>query len=547
MSDIYTSVSPRRGTPQTEQADERQVRNSAGGFTFTLSPIDQLRRFLILGTDAGTYYTDARALTKENAKVVIALCSGDKPLHRRVVDEIVEVSTSGRAPRVNPAIFALAIACSHGSAEARSYALGNLSRVCRTGTHLFTFATYVEQFRGWGRGLRTGVGAWYLDKDVDRLAYQMVKYRQRDGWTHRDLLRLAHPHTDDPDRKVLFDWVTKGTDGSDEELAALPNVVLGYERSKGATNLPALIERYDLPWEALPTEALTKPEVWGTLFETGNLPLGALIRNLPRLTNLGLLPNRGGLTTEVEAMLVNTESLRRARIHPVQMLIAQRTYAAGRGERGSSTWMPNRRIVDALDAGFYSAFGAVEPTGKRFLLALDVSGSMVTRLASAPITAREGSAAMALATMNIEQDCDVVGFTAGTVNRNTRTAWGFRREGALTPLDVSPRRRLDDVIASISGLPFGRTDCALPLVWAKEAKRAYDAVVIYTDHETWHGSVHPHEALRQYRQAMGLDTAFIVVGMTSTGFSIADPSDPRSLDVVGFDASVPSLISGFVK
>jgi 60 kDa SS-A/Ro ribonucleoprotein len=539
VTDIYTSVSPRRGTPQTEQADPRQVVNSAGGFTFTLSPIDQLRRFLILGTDAGTFYVDAKALTKDNAKVVIALCSGDDALHKRTVDEIVEISTSGRAPRANPAIFALAIAASIGSAEAKRYALSNLGRVCRTGTHLFTFATYVEQFRGWGRGLRAGVAEWYLGKDVDRLAYQMVKYRQRDGWTHRDLLRLAHPETEDPDRKALFDWVTHGT-----ATGPLPLIVHGYEAAKVASPhaLPSLIEQYDLPWEALPTDALTRPEVWGTLFETGNLPLGALLRNLPRLTNLGLLPNSGGLTMEVAAMLTSTELLRRARIHPVQMLIAQRTYAQGHSEKGSSTWSPNRKIFGALNDGFYEAFGAIEPTGKRFLLALDISGSMGGRMANLPLSAREGSAAMALTTVATEPECDVVGFTSANGAR-------WSQGTALVDLNsrVDPSRRLDDVIASISGLPFGRTDCALPLVWAKEAKRAYDAVVIYTDNETWHGQVHPHEALRRYRERMGLNTALIVVGMTSTGFTIADPSDARSLDVVGFDTSVPGLIADFVR
>ena len=58
------------------------------------------------------------------------------------------------------------------------------------------------------------------------------------------------------------------------------------------------------------------------------------------------------------------------------VLVAQRTYASGRSAAGSGEWTPNRWIVDALDAAFYAAFAAVEPTGARTLLALDVSGSM---------------------------------------------------------------------------------------------------------------------------------------------------------------------------
>ena len=70
--------------------------------------------------------------------------------------------------------------------------------------------------------------------------------------------------------------------------------------------------------------------------------------------------------------------MRKARVHPIALLSALRTYAAGRGVRGKHTWTPVGQIVDALDAAFYTAFENVEPTGKRLLLALDVSGSMTS-------------------------------------------------------------------------------------------------------------------------------------------------------------------------
>ncbi len=39
-------------------------------------------------------------------------------------------------------------------------------------------------------------------------------------------------------------------------------------------------------------------------------------------------------------------------------------------------WEPHPEIKRALDKGFYNAFRNVEPTGRRFLLGVDVSGSM---------------------------------------------------------------------------------------------------------------------------------------------------------------------------
>ena len=156
MADALRTYSTRR-TPQTRPANPRQSRNRAGGYTFTVTPQTALRRFLILGVDSGTYYARPPELAAQNAELLLQYATDD---HRGLVDTIVDVSTSGAAPKPNPALFALAVAASHGTTDEKTYALAQLPRVARTGTHLFTFSRYVEQFRGWGRGLRRGVAAW---------------------------------------------------------------------------------------------------------------------------------------------------------------------------------------------------------------------------------------------------------------------------------------------------------------------------------------------------------------------------------------------------
>jgi 60 kDa SS-A/Ro ribonucleoprotein len=80
---------------------------------------------------------------------------------------------------------------------------------------------------------------------------------------------------------------------------------------------------------------------------------------------------------------------------------------------------------------------------------------------------------------------------------------------------------------------------------ALKNKIPVDKFVIYTDSETWFGKVHPYKALQQYRDKMGINSKLIVVGMTSTNFTIADPSDIGMLDVVGFDTGAPNIISTF--
>ncbi|HEY7036301.1 MAG TPA: TROVE domain-containing protein, partial [Thermomicrobiales bacterium] len=184
-----------------------QVRTHEGGVAFAVDKWTRLARFLTLGSDGGTFYVGEHELTADNARVV-ADCLDEDPA--RTVAAIVAVSEAGRAPKQEPAIFALALAAAHADPAARREALAVLPRVCRTGTHLFHFAAYVASLRGWGRGLRRAIGTWYAAKSLDELAYQTLKYRQRDGWTHADLLRLAHPKTDDAGRNALYKWIVDG-------------------------------------------------------------------------------------------------------------------------------------------------------------------------------------------------------------------------------------------------------------------------------------------------------------------------------------------------
>ena len=535
MGDPLATISTRT-TLQAERADPRQERNHAGGYTFTIDPMAQLRRFLVLGTTGGTYYQGERELTRDNADMVLELA---RTRGEDVVAEVLAISVGGRAPKQNPALFALAAVSGLGDLEARRAAHAALRQVARTGTHLFTFVGYAEQFRGWGRGLRRAAASWYLDRDVDSLAYQLAKYQQRDGWSHRDLLRLAHPKTGEPARRAAFDFACGRASSTGERPPMLDAFMWAQTADSSAATVRLVREHRGLSWEMLQSEHLADPDVWRVLLDNG-LPMTALLRNLPRLTRLGILDRPSTHRDLVVAQITDPERLKKARVHPVNVLIALRTYASGRSLRGESTWTPAPQITDALDAAFYAAFGAVEPAGKRTLLALDVSGSMgMSTISGLPITPREASAAIAMVTMATEPDATAVGFTTGGRH------YGWTGESELTPLDLSPRRRLDDVVRSISNLPFGGTDCALPWTWALENGVEIDTIITLTDTETWAGPVHVHQAQRQYRERTGIPARSVAVGMTATRYTVNNPADPLGLDVAGFDSAVPQLIGDF--
>ena len=537
------------GTPQSAPLPGTdQVRNSAGGYAWAVSEWEQLRRFLILGSEGGSYYASTQTLTLENANNVLKCIESDG---LRMVQEVVAISEGGRAPKNDPAIFALALAASLGNDATRKAALDALPRVCRIGTHLFTFAEFVNGMRGWGRGLRRGVAGWYQAKQARRLAYQVVKYRQRNGWTHTDLLRLAHPNPNDEVQGAIYKWVTRPDEVDWTDTLAAPEhealaFIWAFERVQKAEDLKTvlqLIAEYDLPREALPTQWLKEPEVWAALLE--KMPMTAMIRNLATMTRVGLLTP----ISEAERIVVNrlhdAERLHKARVHPIAVLSALRVYGLGYSLRGKAgrwgymyrraqgpEWTPTPRIMDALDEAFNLAFKSVAPTNKRILLALDVSGSMAAgMIAGVPgLNPREGAAAMAMVTARTEPNYGVISF-----------------QDTIRPLNISARMRLDAVVEATSRLPFGATDCAQPMLYALQNRVKADAFVIYTDSETWAGNIHPAEALQQYREKTGIPARLIVVGMVSNGFSIADPNDAGMLDVVGFDTAAPTLMADFMR
>lgn len=552
---VYGSFSTKT-TPQSKPVPGLdQVKNAAGGYAFKLSDPKRLERFLILGTEGGTYYVGELELTRENAECV-ARCLATDP--KGTIDMIAEISDQGRAISNSPALFALAMATSTDfvkSPEDRRYAWSKLSTVARIGTHNFEFAGYREQFGGWGTMAREHESAWYNDMPLGKLAYQAVKYQSRYGWSHGDILRLAHPKPQDNLRDWLYKWIVGRKDPYPaNEDGVIPDLMIIWafeqvKKAETAKEIVKLIEEYGLPREAIPTEWLNDESVWEALLMSGKgMPLTAMIRNLGKMTSIGLLhTNLDNSVKFVADRLGDADYIKHSRVHPMTLLIAQAVYEQGHGERGHLSWSPVGRIVDSLDASFYDAFANVTPAGKPICIAIDGSGSMTWPVhggrykdrsgrwshSEGPMSCRRAAVAMALVTANVEPNYEIIGYTDG---RNVKT------------VSISPKQRLRDAMETFQRLvqPQG-TDCALPYIFAREQNIEVDAFVTYTDNETWAGKIHPFQALDTYRSKFGQHVKAIMVGMTATGYRLTNPSDQRALEVAGFDTTTPQAISEFLS
>ena len=280
------------------------------------------------------------------------------------------------------------------------------------------------------------------------------------------------------------------------------------------------------------------------------MPLTALIRNLATLTRVGTIaPMKSAWVCERLNAIGNPLTEDFTRIHPINVLSALLTYRSGKSVRGSNTWTPVPQVVDALDQAFERSFDTAPQTNQRFYLGIDVSGSMSSgEVAGVPgLTPRMAAAAMTMAIARREPNYYVAGFSNDR-DPSRHVGYRFGLQGAtMAPLSITATDSLADAMHKTQGLDFGGTDCALPMLDALEKKIPVDVFVILTDSETWAGPIHPAEALRKYRQEMGIPAKLVVVAMVANEFTIADPEDAGMMDVVGFDSAAPALIADFAR
>ena len=512
----------------TEQGSPKQVRNNGGGFSFKMDDWNRLDRFLIIGTDGGTYYSTQQDLTKQNLDAVKALLAKNP---QEVVRRAVDVSVNGRAKSNSQALFVLALAMQLELSD-KEFIKDAVLKVARTMLHIAEYEQYLKNLGGAGRAKTSSVARWYTSKTDQQLAVQAIKYRNRGGYTHHDLMRISHPKGINPE-------IGKFIKGEEYSVNGVPSIIIGFEKAqhaKSEAELIGIINEYGLPWEAIPTEWHKSLKVWRAIYDAG-MGQTALLRNVTRFARLGAFKDLV-FAKQYADKLMDQEAILKGRVHPINYLLAAVTHERGqqkqeKGLYGYSymnlvkDWDTNPKILKALNEGFYAAFGNLDPSNKRTVVALDVSGSMGSYANGVNLTCAEAGAAIAMFILRTEPYCEVRGFSSNYVD-----------------LGLSETDSFDAVLKKTNRWNFGSTNAALPMQYAKQNKQEIDTFVVITDNEVNQGQ-HPFRALQDYRNATGIAARQAVFGMTATNFSIADPDDNGSMDFVGFDANAPRVLADF--
>lgn len=538
---------PSRPIPGRE-AD--MVRNKAGGYVFAKDVWTRLSDFLILGTEGGTYYANEREHTFDSVAVVRQAVAEDG---LRALRLAVEISTArpARAPKNYPALYLVAYALARGDLDARRAAAEAVPQVARTTDHLAHLFGYwkshsskVSGRDGVGRGpvggrvVRRAWANWFRHGEPDQVAYKILKAGQRktgDGEAFRpgDLLRLSRPEPANETESALFGLAT-GRGQIVDYTGHFASAKAYYEAQRADTPAKAVkaILAYHVPWEFLPSEVLKDPDVWRALIP--HLGMTALLRNLARMTQIGVFKPLDRSIHQVGLRLADTSPLHQARIHPFDVMLARLVYGAGRSQADwrapLKTWSPVGHIVDALDDAYERSFAVAEKIPQRLVVAVDRSGSM-----SWPV--QHGATALGSA-------YHVASATAQSLLRTCDSSWSVEFDQQCHSSRLRRNMSLGEVLRMPHG--GGGTDVAAPIAWALQNRVSCDGFVILTDSETWAGRRHAHDVLADYRQSVNPAARVIVVSTTAVQGTIVDPADPGVLNIAGFDSALPTLVSGYL-
>ena len=519
----------RKATPQTQAIPGREaemVQGRSGGFGFKPSIWTMLRRCLITGTASGSFYAGKNELTQEFIDTVNAAVKEDP---KRVAEEILYAS-DGRAINNSAPIFALVLLSMGESVAAKAAFRSIFLQVVRTGSHFHEWTSYTKQLRGMGRTVREAGLAWLQCDDVEWLTYQMLKYQQRYGMSFRDELRLFKPKPKTIAHDGLYGYVAKNvvpeeSEDSDNYRQLFQINWYEFVKSNPQEGVRAVREG-GLTHEMIAPIANMNKDVWQALFE--KMPVTATLRNLGSLTDIGVITFSNTQNLDrIEAMLCNKDILRKARIHPIDVLKALKTYASG-GSLGRSkkTWQPVDRVVDILETALELSFETQEPTGKVFCHALDVSGSMSYGMVdSIGLTCAEIATTMALVTAKAEKNYAICGFSTEFID-----------------LGITAKDSFSSACRKTHYRNFGGTNASVAFEWATKNKIHFDVFCFWTDSESWAGYNHPSQALAEYRRKVNPDAKAIYTTLQVSNISLVDPKDNGSYDFGGFDPSIPKAI-----
>ena len=318
------SVSSEEDISQLEALDD-QILNNAGGYSFQVCDMVKLKRFIVLGSETGSYYSIPKDMAMSNILALDRLINDGHGT--QVIDMLRSYSAMGRCAKDDIIIICLMQCAMCEKEDVSKAAYDAVPVICNIPTKLFLFLDMCQikinrarqlnpptpqpdkkrralhasmndlnladsdsqqseaagadkvvgekrklisddvveseelqskkkkkkkkkktvkprkpkdvkepgfkkvnklpkKSSGWGRMRRTGISSWYTDpeKNHDRLLYLLTKYKQRHGWSHKQVMGYAHPKVKESDelkmeKDIILTYCTRGYEKANIKIA----------------------------------------------------------------------------------------------------------------------------------------------------------------------------------------------------------------------------------------------------------------------------------------------------------------------------------------
>lgn len=421
------------------------TRNRAGGAAYELAPLAALARVAATGCLSETFYATAETQLEE----VLALTARVDP------DSLAQVALYARtvgAMKDLPALLCAVLATRDVERLEEIF-----PRVINNGKMLRTFVQMMRSGvtgrKSMGSAPRRCVRTW-LEKASVR---QLLEASVGNDPSLADVVKMVHPRPADAEREAFYAWLL----GRPYNEANLPESVRAFEAWK-TTRLGMSPEGSapDVPFQMLTGLELGRAE-WIAIAKNASWQTTRM--NLNSFMRHGVFDSVG-MTRLIATRLADSQSVRRARVFPYQLLAAYRSSGAGVPEM----------IRKALQSALEIAVGNVPALSGSVVVCPDVSGSM-----SQSVTGYRRGATSAVRCI------DVAALVAASILRKNRGAQVIPFEQQVVSIRLNARDSIMTNAERLAAVGGGGTNCSAPLAQLNAQKAKPDLVIYVSDNESW--------------------------------------------------------------
>ncbi|MBG6160106.1 60 kDa SS-A/Ro ribonucleoprotein [Labrenzia sp. EL_159] len=353
--------------------------------------------------------------------------------------------------------------------------------------------------------------------------YQLLQANIGNDPSLADVIKMVHPKPRDAERAALFAWLI-GKPCDVEKLPAQVRDYVAFLENPNGREVP------DVPFQMLTHLQLAR-EDWTMLAERGSWNMVRM--NLNTFLRHGVFEGKrfekAPAVRMVADILKDPKRIRKARAFPYQLLT---------GFQALSEDMPSE-IREAMHEAMEISVANVPAFKGQVVVCPDVSGSMVS-----PVTGyRKGAT-------TVTRCVDVAALVSAAVLRRNRGATVLPFEVSVRPVKLVARDTILTNAQKLTEQWGGGTNCAAPLAWLNEKRRAPDLVILVSDNQSWAGVQQGRGTgvMREWEtlKRRNPDAKLVCIDIAPYGTS-QTRSRPDILNIGGFSDAVFDQIAAFAK